>query len=168
MERCPSPPEITSRGCRALSRQRTARDAAMTRIGGPYSRRWPHLAREGRIVSKHRIAAVLIGSDPFFDSRRDQLVAGDTGDRGSSTAHRPMATRLLRGGFREGLRDTGIDVLVANRNIACQGGSAGDLLPRTRQRLTCAVCFSTLTGRIAAERHHVGGAGHVRHSGSVR
>jgi hypothetical protein len=96
MERCPSPPEITSRGCRALSRQRTARDAAMTRIGGPYSRRWPHLAREGRIVSKHRIAAVLIGSDPFFDSRRDQLVAGDTGDRGSS-GYAAAARRIPRG-----------------------------------------------------------------------
>ncbi len=31
-----------------------------------------------------------------------------------------------------------------------------------------AVCSSNLTGRTAAERHHVGGAGPVRHSGPVR
>ena len=34
--------------------------------------------------------------------------------------------------------------------------------------LICAVCFSTLTGRIAAQRRHVDGAGHVHHSGPVR
>ena len=37
-----------------------------------------------------------------------------------------------------------------------------------REGFICAVCLSTLIGRIAAERRHVADLGHARHSGLVR
>jgi putative tryptophan/tyrosine transport system substrate-binding protein len=67
-------------------------------------------------VSKHRIAAVLIGSDPFFDSRRDQLVA---------LAAREKVPTLYH--FREfaaagGLVSYGIDISDSHRQMGIYVG----------------------------------------------
>jgi putative ABC transport system substrate-binding protein len=67
-------------------------------------------------VSQHRIAAVLIGSDPFFDSRRDQLVA---------LAAREKVPTLYH--FREfaaagGLVSYGIDISDSHRQMGIYVG----------------------------------------------
>src|SRR5262249_47643645 len=62
--------------------------------------------------------------------------------------------------------------LRQNRALPCNGKpSSYELMKRENAKeaslrpLICAVCFSTLTERIAAQRRHVDGAGHVHHRG---
>jgi putative ABC transport system substrate-binding protein len=74
-------------------------------------------------VAQQRIAAVLVGSDPFFDSRRDQLVA---------LAVRQMVPTLYH--FREfaaagGLVSYGIDISDSHRQM---GIYVGQILKGTK------------------------------------
>jgi hypothetical protein len=127
----------------------------MRAFGAPVNSRAKKTARWRADRLSLGLSGPLTGAPPSKKTTAHQDQAGEAGaDDGTGHSYRFSKSNLR---------------YAVQTNCSCERNTGDEFAARSCKRdITCEVCSSNLTGRSAAERRHVGGAGPVRHGVPVR